>query len=82
MAITFVEQKHNTKTSQNGFPISIYQEELSHELYFIAINMEGWAIIGPNKKIVVTYVIRLIHVNMKAGKEVLLQSMPHVFSED
>ena len=52
-----MEQRHNTEILWNRFPISIYQEELSHKPYFIAVNMEGWAIIAPNKKIVATYVI-------------------------
>ena len=57
LAIIFVEWKHNTETSQNGFPISIYQGGLSHEPYFIAIDIKRWAIINPNKKIVATYII-------------------------
>ena len=35
----------------------MYQRGPFHKPYFIAVNMKGQAIIGPNKKIVVTYVI-------------------------
>ena len=52
-----MEQRYNMKTSQNGFLISIYQEGPSHKPYFKAVNMEGQAIIGPNKKIVAIYII-------------------------
>jgi len=43
-----MEQRHNMETLQNRFLISIYQEGPSHKPYFIAVNMEGQAIIGPN----------------------------------
>ena len=81
-----MDNKHNTETSCNGYPISMYKGGPLHELYFIAINNHGWAIIGPNKKIVATHVvgelesIGLIHENMNAEKRVLLQLMPHGFS--
>ena len=35
----------------------MYQGEPPHEPYFIAVDMKGQAIIGPNKKIVATYII-------------------------
>jgi len=35
---TLVEEKHNTKTSRNSYPIIMYQEGPPHEPYFIAIN--------------------------------------------
>ena len=40
----------------------MYQGESSHELYFIAIDNRGQIIIGPNKKMVVTYVIGKLEV--------------------
>ena len=33
-----VDNKHNTKTSRNSYPITIFQRGLPYELYFIAIN--------------------------------------------
>ena len=35
----------------------MYQRGLFYKPYFIAVNMKGQAIIGSNKKIVVTYVV-------------------------
>ena len=53
---TLVDNKHNTETSQNSYPITIFQEGLPHKPYFIAIDNQGQVIIGPNKKMVATYV--------------------------
>ena len=41
VAIALVENKHNTKTAWNGYPITMYQGGPPHELYFIAINNRG-----------------------------------------
>ena len=49
--------RHSIETSQNRFPVSIYQGGSSHKPYFIAIDIKRQAIIGPNKKIVATYII-------------------------
>ena len=38
IAVTFVKEKYNTETAQNGYPISMYQEGPPHELYVIAID--------------------------------------------
>ena len=38
IVVAFVEEKHNMETSQNGYPISMYQEGPPHEPYFISIN--------------------------------------------
>ena len=40
----------------------LYQGELSYELYFIAIDNYGRAIIGPNKKSVAMYIVRELEV--------------------
>ena len=45
------------ETSQNGYLIFMYQEKSPYELYFITIDNWEQPIIGPNKKIVATYVI-------------------------
>jgi len=50
------------ETSQNGYLIAMYQEELPHELYFITIDNQGQAIIGPNKKTVMMYVVGELEV--------------------
>jgi len=52
-----MEDKYNMKTLQNKYPISMYQEGLPYEPYFIAINNQGQPIIGPNKKIVTTHIV-------------------------
>ena len=57
VAIALVNNKHNTETLQNSYPIIMFQGGPSYELYFIAIDNQGQVIIGPNKKIVVTYVV-------------------------
>ena len=62
MAIALVEEKHNTETLQNGYPIAMYQGGPPYEPYFIAINNRGQAIIGPNKKTVVMYVVGELEV--------------------
>ena len=56
VATALVDNKHNTKTSRNGYPITMFQGGLPHEPYFIAIDNWGQVIIGPNKKTVATYV--------------------------
>ena len=57
-----VEEKHNTKTSRNSYPIIMYQEGPPHEPYFIAIDNWGQVIIGSNKKTVATYVVGELEV--------------------
>lgn len=57
MAVTFIEQRHNMETLRNEFPISMYQGGPPHEPYFIVVDMKEQTIIGPNKKIVTTYII-------------------------
>ena len=60
--VVFVDEKHNTKTLWNGYPISMYQGGPSHEPYFITIDNWGQTIIGPTKKIVTTHIIRKLKV--------------------
>ena len=57
-----VKNKYNTETSQNSYPITIYQEGPPYELYFIAINHRKQVIIGPNKKMVVIYMVEELEV--------------------
>jgi len=57
IAMVFVNEKHNTKTTRNGYPIMLYQGGPPHKPYFIAIDNYGRAIIKPNKKLVVIYVV-------------------------
>ena len=57
MATPLVKEKHNTEISRNGYFIVMYQKELLHEPYFIAINNRGQVIIGSNKKMVAMYVV-------------------------
>ena len=62
VATTLVEEKHNTKTSRNGYPITIYQRGPLYEPYFIAIDNQGQVIIGSNKKTVATYMVGELEV--------------------
>jgi len=48
--------------ARNGYPIQMFQEELLHKPFFIAIDNQGQAIIGPNKKTVATYVVGELEV--------------------
>jgi len=59
---SITEEKHNTETTRNGYPIMLYQGELPHEPYFIAIDNHGRAIIRPNKKSVTIHVVRELEV--------------------
>ena len=54
----FVEMKHNTNTSRNGYQIKMFQEGPPHEPYFIAIDNMEQIIIDPSKKIVAIHVVR------------------------
>ena len=57
VATALVDDNYNTKISRNGYPITMFQGGLPHEPYFIAIDNWGQVIIGPNKKMVATYVV-------------------------
>ena len=57
VAIVLVDNKHNTEILRNRYPIRMFQEGPPHELFFIAIDNQEQVIIGPNKKIVATYVV-------------------------
>ena len=57
-----VEKKHNMETSRNWYQISMFQEGLLHEPYFIAINNREQIIIGPSKKIVATHMVGELEV--------------------
>jgi len=60
--IAFVDQKNNTETARNGYPIVMFQGGLPHEPYFIAIDNREQVIIRPSKKIVAIYVIGELEV--------------------
>jgi len=62
VATALVDNKYNTKTSRNGFSITMFQGEPPHEPYFIAIDNWGQVIIEPNKKMVATYVVGELEV--------------------
>ena len=57
VATAFVETKHNTNTSRNGYQIKMFQGGPPHKPYFIAIGNMEQIIIGPSKKIVATHVV-------------------------
>ena len=56
-----MDNKYNTKISRNGYSITMFREP-PHEPYFIAIDNRGQVIIGPNKKMVTTYVVGELEV--------------------
>ena len=62
IATALVKKKYNIETSQNGYPITIYQRRPPHKLYFIAIDNRGQVIIGSNKKMVVTCMVKKLEV--------------------
>jgi len=55
--MAFMKDKYNIETLQNKYPISMYQGGPPHKPYFITINNQEQPIIGPNKKIVATYIV-------------------------
>ena len=57
-----VNNKHNTVISWNGYLITMFQRGPPHEPYFIAIDNWGQVIIGPNKKMVATYMVEELKV--------------------
>ena len=60
--MAFVENKYNTETSRNRYPINMFQGGPSHEPYFITIDNWRQVIIGPNKKMVAIYVVGKLEV--------------------
>ena len=64
--------------TRNSYSIILYQGGPPHELYFVAIDNHGRAIIRPNKKSVAMYVVGelevlvWIHGDMNAENRVLL----------
>jgi len=62
IATALVDQKYNTETARNSYPIVMFQEGPPHELYFIAIDNWGQIIIGPSKKTVAIYVVGELEV--------------------
>ena len=57
IAIIFLEKKHNADTTRKELSIEMYTGGLLHELYFIALTLQGQIIIGPTKKMVASYVV-------------------------
>ena len=62
VVMAFVDQKHNTETLRNGYPIIIFQGGPLYEPYFIAIDNREQVIIGPNKKTVAIYMVGELEV--------------------
>jgi len=62
VVIAFVNNKYNIETSRNGYLINIFQGKPLQKSYFIVINNWRQVIIGPNKKMVATYIIRELEV--------------------
>jgi len=62
VTMALVNNKHNTETSRNGYPIVMFQGGPPHEPYFTTINNQGQVIIGSNKKTVAIYVVEELEV--------------------
>ena len=62
VAMVFLEKKHNTDISRNGYQISMFQGGPPHRPYFIAIDNREQIIIGPSKKIVATHMVGELEV--------------------
>jgi len=60
--MAFLDQKHNTETSRNGYQIPMFQGGPLYEPYFIAIDNREQIIIGLSKKIVATYMVEELEV--------------------
>ena len=60
--MALVNNKHDMETSRNRYPIKMFQGGLPYEPFFIAMNNQGQVIISPNKKLVVTYMVRELKV--------------------
>ena len=58
--IPFLPPAHYKMIQQDGeknIPIKMYSGRLPHELFFIALNLQGTIFIGPTKKLVASYII-------------------------
>ena len=62
VATALVYNIHNTKTSLNCYPITMFLGGPLHEPYFRAINNLIQVIIGSNKKMVATYMVGELEV--------------------
>jgi len=62
VATILVDKKHNTKTSRNRYPITMFQGGPPHKPFFIAIDNQEQVIIGPNKEMVAIYVVGELNV--------------------
>jgi len=62
VTLAFMDNKYNTGTLRNRYPINMYQEGPPYKLYFIAIDNQGQVIIRPNKKTVATYAVEELEV--------------------
>ena len=62
VATALVDQKYNTETTRNSYPIIMFQEGPPHEPYFIVIDNQGQILISPNRKIVATHVVKKLEV--------------------
>jgi len=62
IAMAFMQEKHNTEMTRNGYPIILYQRGPPHKPYFIAIDNHGRAIIRPNKKSLAMHVVGKLEV--------------------
>ena len=62
VSLALVDNKYNTETSRNSYPITMFQGGPPYEPYFIATNNRGQVIICPNKKTVAIYVVGELEV--------------------
>ena len=62
VTMAFIDQKHNTKMSRNGYPIIMFQGGPPYEPYFIAIDNQEQVIISLNKKTIAIYVVGELEV--------------------
>jgi len=52
-----LRKKHNVDITRKELPIEMYSGSLPHKPYFIALILQGQIIIGPTKKMVISYVV-------------------------
>ena len=62
IAMALIENKHNMETLRNEYLINMFQERPPHNPFFIAIDNQGYVIMGLNKKMMAIYIVGELEV--------------------
>ena len=60
--MALIENKHNMEMLRNEYLINMFQERPPHNPFFIAIDNQGYVIMGPNKKMMAIYIVGELEV--------------------